>query len=113
MTQRLNRLNIAAGALLLVVSANAYASAAGKLVERLEAYKGRPAADVFDKIGYPDRKETFGDDTVYYWGTDQVDGPSCTYNVAVGPDGLIKKASSYGNEWGCGPIAKRLKSPAS
>ena len=80
-----------------------------KLHERLNAMIGQPVSSVFDRIGYPDRKETFGADTVYYWGTDQPDGPSCTYNVAAGPDGLVKKASVYGNDYGCAPIAKQLK----
>ena len=109
MGQGLNRLKIAVGGLMLITSAGAFASAAGKLADYLNAYQGRPAAEIFDRVGYPDRKETYGEDTVYYWGTDQIDGPSCTFKVATGADGLVKSASSFGNDWGCGPSAKRLK----
>lgn len=109
MIEGLNRRAVALAAAALMFSTNAHASAAGKLAERLNAFKGQPVTEAFDRIGYPDRKETYGPDTVYYWGVDQPEGPSCTYNVAAGPDGLIKKASAYGNDWGCGPLAKRLK----
>lgn len=110
MFRGLNRRAALVGALgLVLVSGQAHASAASKIVERLATFKGRPVADVFEKLGYPDRKETFGPDTVYYWGVDQPDGPSCTFNVATGPDGLVKKFTAYGNDWGCSAIAKSLK----
>lgn len=110
MIKRLNRRGIVSAALLLI-SSGADASNAGKITERLKEFIGRPVSEVFEKVEYPDRKETYGTDTVYYWGVDQPDGPSCTYKVAAGSDGLVKTASAYGNDWGCDPIAKRLKKP--
>jgi hypothetical protein len=81
------------------------------LASRLSSLKGQPVQTVFDRVGYPDRQEKFGDDTVYYWGTDQPVGPSCTFKVAAGSDKLIKSTSVYGNANGCEGWVGRLAKP--
>lgn len=108
MRNSLNRRAILATAIALVVSQSAAASPAGKLVERLNTLIGQPVDAAFDILGYPDRKEVYGPDMVYYWGVDQPEGPSCTYHIAAGADNLIKKTSAYGN-FACADIGKKLK----
>jgi len=94
--------------LMALISVALSGCAVDHLANRLSGLKGQPVQTVFDRVGYPDRQEKFGDDTVYYWGTDQPTGPSCTFKVAAGADKMIKSTSVYGNAYGCEGWVGRL-----
>lgn len=92
----------------MLLSAFMLVNAATQVGRLLEPYRGQQVQVVFDRLGYPDRKEQSGTDTVYYWGQDQPTGPSCTIKVAAGDTGAVKSVDVYGN-WGCSSYKRSLK----
>lgn len=75
----------------------------------LANYVGQPVQSVFAAIGYPDRQEIVAGNTVYHWGTDQPEGPSCTVKVVANPAGIVLEWDAYGNAYGCDRYAGGLK----
>lgn len=75
----------------------------------LDQFVGNDAQAVFSAIGYPDRQESIAGNTVYHWGTDQPQGPSCTVKVVAAPTGKVLETDAYGNAIGCDRYAAGLK----
>jgi hypothetical protein len=78
-------------------------------LDGLNSYVGTEAQTVFSAIGYPDRKEMIGDNTVYHWGTDQPEGPSCIVKIVADPAGKVLETDAYGNPEGCARYKSGLK----
>jgi hypothetical protein len=83
-----------------------------------DAMIGEPIETAFNVIGYPDKKEQFGADTVYFWNREN-DLYFANFRFVTGPDGKIKTWSSLGNEGGyayfstaLSQYAKQKKRPA-
>lgn len=74
----------------------------------MQRFTGQPIQQVFDRIGYPEKQETFAGDHVYYFGTDRDTGPSCTLKVVAGPDNRVKTWSGEGNIVGCDHYGRAL-----
>ncbi len=99
-------------ALCLLTSAPASAGfldGAGAVVKLMAKYKGRPAQELVDALGDATDQKQVLDNIVISGGFESDDGPSCTWKIVADKDRLIKDVSVFGNPWGCGPVAKRLK----
>jgi hypothetical protein len=68
--------------------------------EGMDRLVGQPTQTAFTKLGYPDRKETIENRTVYYYGTDHEEGPSCAFKL-VTEAGVIRSWDGIGNAYGC------------
>lgn len=93
----------------LLLALSIFGSGLKDFSAEMTALKGRPVAEAFESLGYPDDKLTIGSDTVYKWGTDQERGPSCTFKIVADEKGIIKSWDGYGNAAGCDPYTKALK----
>lgn len=96
----------------LLVSAPVYAGfmdGAGAVAKLMAQYKGRPAQELVDALGDATDQKQVLDNIVISGGFDSDDGPSCTWKIVANRDRIIKDVSVFGNPWGCGPVAKRLK----
>lgn len=101
---------IAALALLLMQPASAgLLDGAGAVAKLMAQYVGRPAKELVDALGDPTDQKQILDDIVITGGFDSEDGPSCTWKIIADENRIIKDVSVFGNPWGCGPIAKKLR----
>lgn len=73
----------------------------------LNLLMGHPASDAFEAMGYPDSKDSYGDDTVYKWGSDRE--ASCLVKLVAGPSGKLKSWNVLGSPAGCKPYEAALK----
>jgi hypothetical protein len=66
--------------------------------------------DVFAVIGYPDRKEAFGDNTVYYWTPQTVSyAVPCVVKVVANKDNAIVNWQVDGSDAGCQGITNAYR----
>lgn len=82
---------------------------AGAVAKLMAQYKGRPAKELVDALGDPTDQKQILDDIVISGGFDSEDGPSCTWKIIADENRIIKDVSVFGNPWGCGPVAKKLR----
>ena len=82
---------------------------AGAVAKLMAQYKGRPAQELVDALGDATDQKQVLDNIIISGGFDSDDGPSCTWKIVADKDKIIKDVSVFGNPWGCGPTAKRLK----
>lgn len=102
--------SLSAFALLVPIQASAgFMDGAGAVVKLMAQYKGRPAQELVDALGDATDQKQVLDNIVISGGFDSDDGPSCTWKIVADKDRIIKDVSVFGNPWGCGPVAKKLK----
>lgn len=97
----------------VIVVASLFASCASQLIDDgLTALKGEPIQAAFDALGYPDKKEQFGGQTVYYWTRENGDYHA---NLKIGADerGIIESGSRFGNNGGYDLFARDMRRIAS
>lgn len=76
-------------------------SSLGDFSTGMRSLVGQPATAAFARLGYPDRQQVIAGNTVYYYGTDQPTGPSCTFKLVVDPSGIVRSWDGLGNSSGC------------
>jgi hypothetical protein len=100
---------ICAGA---IVAALTLAGCAGSIIkDKMGAYVGQPASNLFGKLGYPTRDELVAGRKGYIWTTTYFDeGTSyqCKIRVFVDSADVIVGWDYEGNEGGCGRYAATL-----
>ena len=77
----------------------------GDFSRQMNELVGQPVQTAFARLGYPDRQEEIAGNTVYYWGTDQPVGASCTFKI-VASKGIVESWDGYGNAAGCGSYVR-------
>ena len=82
---------------------------AGAVAKLMAQYKGSPAQDLVDALGDATDQKQVLDNTIISGGFDSDDGPSCTWKIVADKDRIVKDVSVFGNPWGCGRVAKKLK----
>jgi hypothetical protein len=101
---------ITACSLLASTSASAgFLDGAGAVKKLMAQYIGRPAQELVDALGDATDQKQVLDNIVISGGFESEDGPSCTWKIAADKDKIVKGVSVFGNPWGCGPVAKKLK----
>ena len=68
----------------------------------LESLREENISEAFKALGYPDNKETFGKETVYYWRKTYSESGNtyrCRITIAADSKNIVTK-TSYSGQWG-------------
>src|SRR5690349_23969356 len=69
---------------------------------------GQPSSVALQRLGYPERQEVIAGRTVYYYGTDHEQGPSCAFKV-ITYNGMVEAWDGLGNAAGCSMYVRALR----
>lgn len=93
---------------LLLIPLLAGCSTLGNFSEGMNGLVGKPSETAFAKLGYPDHQEVIAGRTIYYYGKDHDQGPSCAFKL-VTEGGTVRSWDGIGNAYGCNLYLSGLK----